>query len=480
MILQQNENHFERAVHKAKLSDLERQSPVNGLSLIHFAVTWPFGLRTLIQKGVNINPEDHRHQRPIHLAVTIGSFESVEHLVNADCALSTTVSDKSLLELAMLLKPVCLKQSIVCVLMSAFANRHMRLLDMAMDLLPRSVLSKVDMNTSHVSERIAPNLIELLESRGMCVPEALELDGRSFYEQSWFKWPKPDNLTPDIADVIWDAGFKDINTPDQSGIVPLLKSCAKHNFGMVAWFAEKGVPLSSHHRDAPLTALHIYALGFALAEDRPANEQYMAHIQEELGIPYDTCTCLCSPNGCSPVKFLERRFSWECNDGIRPEKILQQWFGVLKPKMETVQQYIYELSRLVLFSFIGGQHTCCILKQDGAGMYREECVKPLGSSRKPKERVQNTGQSDHQNPREYRIYGSNCNLHWEGTMPFPQDDQSLQIVLDSLMAHFDKMPRPDSMPAEDQPFEYLNWLIVEGHLLEDEDPRCPWCIDDDF
>lgn len=101
MILQQREQPFRRAVHKAKVSALNRRSLINGLAPVHFAVTWPIGLKSLIDSGVHVNTEDYYGRRPIHLAAALGSTESVEYLLNADSGLFTPSTDFSLLQHAL-------------------------------------------------------------------------------------------------------------------------------------------------------------------------------------------------------------------------------------------------------------------------------------------------------------------------------------------------------------------------------------------
>ena len=109
-------------------------------------------------------------------------------------------------------------------------------------------------------------------------------------------------MTPEIANAFWDAGFCDIDMPDENGVTPFLQSWYCANFKMVDWFAQRGVSMKSKHESASLTALHLYAkrlyfpgTGFGRDVDAvPTNEHYMDVVQRELRIPYDDCQCTCS------------------------------------------------------------------------------------------------------------------------------------------------------------------------------------------
>jgi hypothetical protein len=136
---------------------------------------------------------------------------------------------------------------------------------------------------------------------------------------------------------------------------------------MVTWFLEKDVSLFSRHRDAPLTALHLYVHRLSCpgaffnhdAHEISTNEYHMGRIQEMTGIPYDDCTCPCSrtgcsPTGCSPIKLL-------CARPFKPKSTLRQWLKKVKPPQKFLQQYAQNFTRLLLFSFLDGEHTYCNL-----------------------------------------------------------------------------------------------------------------------
>jgi hypothetical protein len=44
------------------------------------------------------------------------------------------------------------------------------------------------------------------------------------------------------------------------------------------------------------------------------------------------------------------------------------------------------------------------------------------------------------------------------------DAKELKTALHSAMSHYNEMERPDTMPVEDLPVQYVNWVIAKGYL----------------
>ena len=465
MVLQQHETSFQRAVARAELSTLNRSSPVNGLAPVHFAVLWPIGLEILIDRGVNVNAEDHYGRRPVHLAIALGLIQSVELLITADCGLFTPSTNGSLLQYALRLD-VSQTHRIIDLVVEALIDRHSRLLDLARDLLPGSSFSKLNIGDEQKKERNAPLIIERLISHGINIPEALELDGKSFHDHS--RAPKHGKLMTRVASAFWDAGFQDIDEPDEQGLTPMLQSWVYADFEMVTWFAEKGVSLSSRHRDAPLTGLHLYADHLehfrAPKNDPGANsmrKECMTRIQEAIGIPHDDCTCPCSPKGCTPAKFLI------CgNLRYRSRKLLlREWIQIVEPTEPL--QYVYDYTRCLLFQFLGGEHSCCSLYYNGGLKIRDERIVPedIRDNRTKQQRLYDEHWQKVIDHAHYCVDG--IPIPCRGATSSARDAKEIGTTLDALMSHYDEMARPDTMPLEEQPFHYINWVITERYLMVD-------------
>ncbi|CAN9107663.1 unnamed protein product [Alternaria sp. RS040] len=344
-------------------------------------------------------------------------------------------------------------------------------MDMADMFLPFSILSKLELASGQRNEQSAPSIIEALISHGVDVPQALDLDGKSFYNFSDMK--ENIQLVPETANALWNAGFQDIDTPDQNGMTPYLQSWFCANFEMVDWFIQRGVSISSQHRDAPLTALHVYAKrleypggAFAYNIDAvPTDPYYMEVIQKHLEIPYDDCICECSLGGCSPVKFFLGRHDYRI--GFTRGEQIRKWIENVNPPAPLLRQYIYECTRFILFEFLGGEHTCCSLGQKCSVEHNVPQEKPIRN--RWMERVDNIHEqlNDH-----HKLCENKIPLPQRKSLQALKDLDFFQATLDSAMSHYDEMDRPDTMPVETQVFQYINWLLAERHLEVDVSYDC--------
>jgi hypothetical protein len=470
MILQRQEDQFQRTVQRAKISTLNHRSSVNGLAPIHFAVLWPAGLKMLLDRNAWVGPEDKYGRQPIHLAVALGIPESVRYLLSADCGLFTPPHDQSLLQHALKL-PTPQRSEILHLLIPALTERHTRLIDMAIMFLPPPSLSKLNLAPGQRNEQSAPLTIEALISHGVDIPQALELDGKSFYNFS--DMHKSIRLVPEIADALWNAGFQDIDTPDDNGMTPYLQSWFCADFEMVDWFIQKGVSITSEHRDAPLTALHVYAqrLGYpgaAFASDVnavPTDRYYMEVVQKHLEIPYDDCICQCSPGGCSPVKFFLKTHDYRY--GFTRGEQIRTWIENVNPTASLLQQYIYECTRFILFEFLGGEHICCSLGQECSVEHIVPRKVPIKN--RWMERVDDIHEQSNDH---HKLCENEIPTPQRESLQALEDPDFFQATLDSAMSHYDEMNRPDTMPVETQVFGYINWLLAERHLEVDVSYDC--------
>jgi hypothetical protein len=477
IILQQKEEHLRHIIRKAKLSTLNRKSPVNGLAPVHFAVLWPIGLRILVNRGVDVNIEDDYGRRPIHLAVASGIPDSVRCLINADCGLFTPAEDHSLLQYALNLDDDQEWLSISFHLVQALSDRHTRIRNLAKSCLPPSIFSTLGLAPHGLQEQRASSITEKLLSHGIDVPSALELDGKGLYDIHW-----TNNLslqvTPEVATALWCAGFHDIDEPNNNGWTPFLQSWFCHNFEMINWFTKKGIRLDSKHAEAPLTALHLYAkrLGSYKAASRQEHvdtsalkQHYIGMIQQQLGIPYDDCTCACSPNGCTPAKFLLEKDSPQHQHSYKDR--IRTWTSDTKPSTALSSRYIYQFTRLVLFDFLGGEHTCCSLGQSYSTFWYLQ--KPTKAMTWWKRFTMDYNVRNSQNVKEHLQCCMNGLLvPRSGSLEGLQDPDIFSATFASAMSHYDKMNRPDTMPAEQQVFAYINWILEEGYLDIDVSNGC--------
>jgi len=53
-----------------------------------------------------------------------------------------------------------------------------------------------------------------------------------------------------------------------------------------------------------------------------------------------------------------------------------------------------------------------------------------------------------------------------------KDPDVFSATLNSAMSHYDEMNRPDTMPADEQVYAYINWILKEGYLDIDVSNGC--------
>ena len=412
---------------------------------MHFAILWPEALKMLIGRGANINIEDQYRRRPIHLAVGLGLSSSVNCLLEADCALFTPPGTGSLLKNALKLTGFE-RRHILDALIAALADRHGRLIERARSLLPSIIFSAFNIIDGRKKEQQVPCIREALLTRGFTVPEALELDGKSVYSVATMDGRA--QMTNEVANALWSAGFDNINEPNKYGLTPLLQNWFCANFSMITWFVHKDVSIFSRHRDASLNGLHLYAAriqhpGANFSGDPEAvstHEDYIAQIQKEVGIPHDECSCLCSPNGCSPIKFL-------CQDYYQNRarrNLFRTWLRKTKPELRLLEQYVLEFTRQLLFDYLGCMHTCCVLGIEGSienVEYRTVYTSGFGKWMRT-----SVFQIDSL-PQPYSIASS------------AKEAETRESVLGFYMSKYDEMPRPDTLLPEEQPFHFVHWVL---------------------
>jgi hypothetical protein len=346
---------------------------------------------------------------------------------------------------------------------------------MAISYLPPSVSTKLELTLGELQEQRAPSIMETLLSHGIDVPPALELDGKGFYD--FFKvGPRQVQTTSKAANALWSAEFYRFDEPNDDGWTPFLQSWFYHNFEMIDWFARRGVELDSKHTNAPLSALHLYAKGMryfgkAPRPISPLEEHCIESIQKKLGIPYDDCTCICSPEGCIPSKFVFE-FNYEGLYSQRRE--IQHFIKHLNPPKHLLSRYIYHLTQHILFDFLGGEHTCCSLGRDYVSMLKLRRPTRTNSWRK-------TSYGSIDFPGEhYQCCTNGLPVPRVESLRALQDPDVFSVTLDSAMSHYDEMDRPDTMPAEEQIYAYIKWILEEGYLDIDVSHGCEHDLNEDM
>ncbi|KAI0410263.1 hypothetical protein F5X98DRAFT_359939 [Xylaria grammica] len=371
-ILRQDRESFLRALTQ---SNLNQYSGVNRLIPVNFAIYWPSALEELIAAGVDVNCEDSLGRGPIQLAIGCGQAPAADILLRADCSLYTPKGSKTLLQEGLLQGRDF--DYVTEWIIDALIDRHTRLIDLAILVLPDDSELKRGLDRFTILEDRAPELFEALTKSGVPVPPSLKLNGDSVYHtvDHWFTA----QLTVPLADRLWQGGFKQVNKfTSHAGISPLLQSWFMADFDMVSWFIGKGVSPFSRDRERSLTGLHFFAARLAYpldhfgydGESTPISPTHIKQLADDKTLWHDSCHCLCSVDGCTPISTLVSH-SW--NNRIKyveetyqnVAKFLKIWREKMMYRPDIYPEHARQLLRAVLFEMMQLRHTCLQIETRG-------------------------------------------------------------------------------------------------------------------
>lgn len=87
------------------------------------------------------------------------------------------------------------------------------------------------------SDTKAPDVIDALFGSGFSVPQALALDDKSVYNTGEFYGSM--RLSAQYAEMLWSAGFHNIDSPNSTGLTLIIQSWYAANFEIVTWLYRK-------------------------------------------------------------------------------------------------------------------------------------------------------------------------------------------------------------------------------------------------
>ena len=128
---------------------------------------------------------------------------------------------------------------------------------------------------------------------------------------------------------------------------------------MVSWFIAKGVTPFAKHRDAPISGLHLFAARVAYPGDYFGHESsslsisphHIRQLQQDEGCRRDSCSCLCSIEGCTPLTTVAKHAGWgnlqSQADYARIKAQLQVWHDKMLYQLEQDQDHLEQLLRAI-------------------------------------------------------------------------------------------------------------------------------------
>lgn len=387
-ILERDESRLRKALSNC---DPKHQSTATGLSPIHFAVTWPIALTALIKIGVDVNIQDHFHRRPIHLATALGELEAVKILVDQNCAVWTHPHSLPLLQEALQGAREENRRPIADLIITAYIDRYARFFSLALSVLPQSSPILAEIVPGIFNENLVPQIQNELKRHRCSIPPALELNSDSLSVYETADLHADNRLTVQMAETLWNAGFRQIQEYIDRGMTPLLESWYNADFEMIAWFISKGVSPFSRHEHTKGSGLHLYAhrLGYPGAyfglkiSDVVCDEAIILQLESDLESSRDSCRCLCSVGGCKPVGiFLKRNFELEkwktYGSRSSPYQVylnqLRLFWKKLPPVRGEERISMEAVLRFLIFENMKLKHQCCRLGQMAADYRVKEPV----------------------------------------------------------------------------------------------------------
>lgn len=337
-------------------------------------------LTALIQIGVDVNVEDHFHRRPIHLAVSLGESEAVNVLLEADCAIWTHDLSRPLLQEAFHGRKAENRERIANWVVIAHIDRCTRFFDLAQSILPQSWPTLAELPVGELDEWFVPQLQQELKSQHCRIPPALELrtDGSSVYETA--ERNALNRLNVQMANTLWNGGFRQIHEYSDRGTTPLLESWYNADFEMIRWLISKGASPLSRHEHTQGSGLHLYAHRLACPGtyfklDVSAvycDKAIVSQLHSDLDSRRDSCCCLCSVDGCFPVVIFLKgnwalwKFRYYGPRGSAYHIYLTQlrlFWKKLPPTPGEEHVSMEAVLRFLVFENMNLEHQCCSLGQ---------------------------------------------------------------------------------------------------------------------
>jgi hypothetical protein len=373
-IIRRNEADFIRALGKDNINAVSR---ANGLTSVHLAIYWPWALQQIIQAGADVNCKDNDHRRPIHLAVGCRQAEAVQILLQADCSVSTPNYSNSLLQESLIQGREF--DHVSNLVIDALIDRHARLRDLALSLLPNNSGLEGHICKETISEIQAPTIYDTLVRTKHNIPPSLEVDRDEEGVYDTADMHGVIRLTVPLAEKLWKGGFRRFDDfAPLNGLTPLLQSWYIADFDMVSWFIEKGASPFTTHRDGLLSGLHLYAARIAYPgahfkhdpKNVPISPQHWHQLTRRGDIWWDACRCFCSASGCTPISIVIKKAS----RFLRRERKsnyagMVELISICQEKMlyqpERDPCHTQQLLEAIVFEKLNLRHTCCHIGQLG-------------------------------------------------------------------------------------------------------------------
>ena len=263
-------------------------------------------------------------------------------------------------------------------LLSTLQERRRKLFELAKHTLPAEVWADLDVPTDRLL--IQQNLIDA----DIEIPKSISVPQRrkTIYHSTYLRVKQ--------ADQLWDAGFRDIDSCDESGDTPLMISRTSK---YCQWLLQHGADPhreiqyineyreDKEHRVVGRTALHCIAYhhGVNIADTWSRDLLPALQLIDESSLTlegllvesnwYDDCYCACSSNGCTPFTILLKTINRQARFLTRVSKRPLDIRRILVQHLETQghpassasmrSKIVEDVIRIETFEALQISHTCC-------------------------------------------------------------------------------------------------------------------------
>ncbi|KAK1754889.1 hypothetical protein QBC47DRAFT_382070 [Echria macrotheca] len=261
----------------------------------------------------------------------------------------------------------------------------------ALNALAISVLSDQEktafaLSPNTILDAKAPAVYDALASR-VSVPAWLQCCGTTSV------YGAPPYLETRHLDILYQAGFRVVDTPDGSGLTPLLHCVSRLRLGngvmgrvpeplsvRVSWFLQHGAnPIFTIGECAKTWPTVLFYVTADLSEEalRLSVDSSVKRSLNRASDLTDGCKCFCSVEGCiAPFMFWRCRFgayhAWKepgvascrCRHLTR-NRMLQRYSVLCNLGDMQMGRTLQALCRLEIFERMGMAHTCCSITREG-------------------------------------------------------------------------------------------------------------------
>ncbi|KAK8083956.1 hypothetical protein PG996_002737 [Apiospora saccharicola] len=186
-----------------------------------------------------------------------------------------------------------------------------------------------------------------------------------------------DGMTPEVAEILWACGFREVEGVDNKTMTPLLRKTIWSHFyppylEMLLWLLNHGAQNMFFGDSSKATFVHALASKIGLTSRGEIYDDYTHEdLENQLSMilikagsllgfrPRDSCQCFCSRKGCSPIQSLMRReYSPKPLSFFAKQELFDLWHRCCPEILAGALNYS-DFCRVELFDRLGLRHTCC-------------------------------------------------------------------------------------------------------------------------